>query len=138
MLITRTGEFIPGGFLFQDPRTGMTFKDGGFYSVVSQIQRHRQANPRLYPIDDGKWLDYDSICQELDDYSCLRLGNDPHWCSGGTPAPKNPKKVGYTVTMPTPCTQCGGTNGTEIVCATCGGRKVTGWKCVACGFIKGK
>jgi hypothetical protein len=138
-LINRKGEFAPGGWLFVDPRTGMTFKDGTFESVVGQIQRHRLANPRIYPVTDGKWMDLDFIGNELEAFTCQRLGNDPHWCiNGEVRMNKSVKNTGNTVKMPTPCAKCGNDMGIERLCPSCGGRRLVGYSCVQCGHLQSK
>lgn len=53
-----------------------------FDTVVRQIQQHRVANPRFAQ----KWAtDIESIGNELDLFTCIRIANNPNYCTGGSP-----------------------------------------------------
>ncbi len=136
-LIRRQGDFPPSGYIYTDPRTGMTFDgNGGFDFTVHAIAMHRKANPKLYPPDDLKELDQDYIATLLEQYTCARLNNSSQWCkrSDGVVIMKI-KEPGDVITLKVPCPNCGGTMGTERLCSTCSGRRVTGYVCNQCNFL---
>jgi len=88
MLKSRT-TWPPGGWEFLEPATqwkaprGLTFEQ-----TVEAIIRHRRAN-RQHKLS----TDFDVVSQQLDDYTCARLGNNPFYC-----APDNP--ASFTVPLP--------------------------------------
>jgi hypothetical protein len=70
--------FPPGGWQFFQPETNW-FPPGGltFDQTVDAIIKHRNANPRFdLPNDVG------SVSAELDEFTCLRIRNDPNYCDG--------------------------------------------------------
>ena len=75
--------FPPGGFKFYEPRTGWEAMGGlDFDQVVAAIIKHRQANPRFA----NEWaLDPTDVANELDLYTCARIGNNPDYCNGESP-----------------------------------------------------
>lgn len=77
-------QFPPGGFQFFEPKTGWRSSPGfTFDQVVEEIIRHRMANPRFA----SQWnTDFDLVADELDTYTCVRIGMDPNYCSGGSPS----------------------------------------------------
>lgn len=54
---------------------GLPFED-----AVRAIIRHRQANPHI-SLQHGLSTDFEMVADELDNYTCLRLGGNPHYCS---------------------------------------------------------
>lgn len=131
-LIRRDGPLPPGGFHFTDPRTGFRFPpmDGGFDEQVSRIIRHRRANPRLYPPEQTSFLNPVSVANELDLYQCLRLGNNPKFCTDGA-IPVKPDRL----TRPSNrlCPRCN-TAMIEVLCPTCGSPRTIAHKCPSCGL----
>lgn len=76
-------QFPPGGFVFFEPKTNWRSSPGfTFEQTVEEIIRHRLANPRFAT----QWnTDFDSVADELDAYTCVRISMDPNYCSGGSP-----------------------------------------------------
>lgn len=134
----REGQFPAGGFYFKDAKTGMEFKEGDFYSVVRLIIAHRKANPRLYPTEQFHLLDFVCVGNELDAYTCSRLGNDPRFCESGEPLKLIPAADAKLVTMGKPCYMCGNATGWETICPTCSGRRLNGYICQKCSSPLGK
>jgi hypothetical protein len=119
--------FPPGGWPYQDERTGMKFDSmaGGLDDRVLQVRQHRRANPNQYPNP----ADYDSglIRQQIIDYACERR---PELC-GGDEIPKaaNPAAVRQSAD----CPKCGSpSNATPTYCSSCSGNRVKFWTC-SCG-----
>jgi Mb-OB3b family methanobactin precursor len=76
----------PGGFQFRQPQTGWTAPTplgSTFDQTVELIIRHRLNNPRF-----NLSTDWEEVSQELETFTCARLGNDPHWCMGSSIAQK--------------------------------------------------
>lgn len=130
-LRSRTGAFPPGGFQFKDPRTGLKFEHGDFKDVVSQIIKHRQANPRIYPKDFPESFDFNTVSNILDSYTCDRLKNSPKWCISGEPEPVDVSGLELML-LPSPCYKCHCNQGYEIICKSCAGRRRTGFYCRDC------
>jgi predicted RNA-binding Zn-ribbon protein involved in translation (DUF1610 family) len=134
-LIYRNGEFPPNGFEFIDPRTG--FKIGGtdsnFDETVRKIIQHRLANPKIYPPTDARCLTADFVSDELDTYTCNRLGNSPSYCKD-----MDERKVfipPFTIQKPAnACPKCGETDAKPRFCQTCAGSRILGFICSKCGF----
>lgn len=130
-LRNRNGEFPAGGHLFIDPRTGMTFEHGDFNDITSQIQKHRMANPKVYPPSEPELLSPHHIGIQQEFFTCMRLHNDPRHCESGEPVPVNTNGLTLMV-MSAPCPKCGCKTGFQIICKTCQGRKRTGFYCENC------
>lgn len=130
-LIRRDGAMPPGGYYFQDPKTGMKFEgmSATFAEQVGTIISHRMANPKIYPATEPQFLNWDSVANELDVYTCTRLGNHPSFCfdPNSKPAANVPRIVVAE------CPKCRGAL-IERTCPTCAGRRVIGWKCSKCGY----
>lgn len=77
-MLIKPNELPPGGFSYIQTDTGMRF-DGmrSFKEVCIEIKKHRLAN-------NLKRASMTEIAEDLDKYTCGRLGNDPRWCSTGT------------------------------------------------------
>jgi len=75
--------FPPNGFKFYEARTGWSVAGGlDFDQVVASIIKHRLANPKFA----NEWAtDTITVADELDNYTCQRIGNDPNYCDGGSP-----------------------------------------------------
>lgn len=88
-LISRS-KFPPGGWRFIQPQTRWStpFPMGeDFNKNVERIIQHRKNNPRF-----NLPTDFDTVAEELDRYTALRLNNDPAWVVSGqkkTIAPKH-------------------------------------------------
>ena len=136
-LKVRNGPFPPKGYWFKDPRTGMVFEHGDFKDVVSQIIKHRQANPRLYPKDELASFDFSAVSQQLDEATCSRLNNNLKWCESGEPIPVDVSDLELML-MPRACPKCGCSQGYQILCKTCSGRRVTGYYCHDCKELVAK
>lgn len=137
-LINKQGPYPPGGYPFVDPRTGMKFNgmEAGFYEQVSKIQRHRLANPNLYPRNEVGYLGYNNIATELDQYQCARLGNHPQFCSDSAAAPTTrPGRELRTQPSDVNCPRCGNRM-VGVGCQTCVSFKLQHYHCNACGFDK--
>jgi hypothetical protein len=129
-LIRRDGAMIPGGYPYTCPRTGMKFDGfdaGGFGDQVLRIVKFRQTNKHLF--HEPEWTNADFVGNQLDEYQCLRLGNDPRFCYDGTLPPVTILKASVSSRT---CPICN-VNLLEKLCSTCGGRKITGYTCPECG-----
>lgn len=69
----------PQGWLYYQPQTNWTSTFGlTFWQVVDQIREMRLKNPRFA----AQWTtDRNAIADELDFFTCVRLHNDPRWCT---------------------------------------------------------
>lgn len=69
----------PQGYLYYQPQTNWTSTFGlTFWQVVDQIRDMRLKNPRFA----GQWsTDRNAIAEELDFFTCVRLRDDPRWCT---------------------------------------------------------
>ena len=135
-LTHRNGDFPPNGFEFTDPKTG--FKIGGtsanFDETVKQIIQHRLANPKIYLPSDMRPLSTDFVADELDAYTCNRLGNSPRYCKDMDER-KVVIPVGITIHKPTnACPKCGEKDSKPRFCQTCAGSRILGFICLKCGF----
>jgi len=131
-LIRRDGAFLPGGYPYIDPKTGMRF-DGmecGFDEQVQRIIKHRLANPNLYPASDPQFLSTTKVADVLDEYQCDRLGRSDQYCVGEGAAQKN-LSPSYLVNTLGKCS-CGG-EWEERYCPTCSSKRLVGWTCKVCG-----
>lgn len=84
-LITRRTH-APGGWQYFQPQTHWHVPNPmlEWDVVVRQIQQHRLANPRF----SNLWsTQIEEIEKDLDLFTCIRIANDPHYCTGG-PIPK--------------------------------------------------
>lgn len=123
---------LPGGYPFMDPRTGLKFDGfdaGGFGDQVHRIIKHRSLNPRHYPSDDLKWLNFEEVCIELEVYQCLRLGGDKRFCVDPDVSEAEAAKTSHATGI---CRFCGGEL-KERLCPTCSGHRVIGYQCLKCG-----
>lgn len=129
-LIRRTGAMLPGGYPYTDPKTGMKFDGfdaGGFGDQVLRIIRHRMANKARYPATEPQFLDEAFVANQVDEYQCLRLGNDPRYCQDESQPGINLPAV----TADSKC-QCGGAL-LPRYCPTCKGQRIIGYICGVCG-----
>lgn len=75
MLKSRT-TWPPKGWIYTEAATGWNAPTGlMFDQVVEAIIKHRMANKQ-----HRLSTDYDVVAQQLDDFTCARLGNHPSWC----------------------------------------------------------
>lgn len=84
--------FPPGGFAYFQPQTSWAAPSGAtFDEVVNALINHRQSNPRF-----NLPTDRDTVAMELDEFTCLRIGNDPNYCVtvGG------PEKKAHSPSLP--------------------------------------
>ena len=128
MIIRSSAGFIPGGFLYEDPRTPSAVWNESHFTlddVAARVQTFRLANPKVYP--EPQWTDYAFIRQQVVDFNCRRIGFDPNYCmefnktKPSAPVPASDRK----------CPKC------QIVleptfCPTCSGRRITGYHCPSC------
>ena len=129
MITIRTNiGMIPGGFMYQDPRTpAMKWDDTHSFleDRVREVITFRAANPSLYP--EPEWTNSLYVRAQIETYNCERLGNDGRYCiEDAPPAPSAPSIVAPRIS---PCCSV------EIVpvfCPTCSGRKITHYKCPNC------
>ena len=85
MLITRR-KTPPGGWKFRQAETRWENPmplAGSFEEAVERIIKHRQANPRF-----NLPTDFETVSTELDNFTCLRLNNDPKQCTDAGGAAK--------------------------------------------------
>lgn len=76
--------FPPGGFVFFEPKTNWSSRPGAtFEETVQEIIKHRLANPRLA----SQWnTDFKLVADELDEYTCVRIGLNEAYCTPGFPS----------------------------------------------------
>lgn len=77
MPLKSTNTLPPGGFLFTEKSTGFSVsKMMPFPYVVRELVAHRKLNnlPRATP---------DEAAYDIEEFNCLRLGNDAQYCIGG-------------------------------------------------------
>lgn len=76
MALKTTNTYPPAGFLYTEPSTGYRPNPmQSFNSVVADLVRHRKGNnlPRAT---------FAEASEDIQNATCLRLGNDPNWCTG--------------------------------------------------------
>lgn len=89
MLKSRT-MWPPGGWQYFEPATGWKAPVGlTFQQVVARIIQHRLANKQHRLSTDP-----DVVAQQLDDFTCARLNDNPSWCANLTVPPS------FTVPLP--------------------------------------
>lgn len=123
------GRFPPQGFPYTDKRTGHVFDAtaGDLTYRVADVQKHRRANPHVYP--DAQDLNADFIRQEIIDFMCNK---NPSLCSDvdlslvAPPAPESPKPSH-------PCVRCQSWDLKPNYCLSCGGNRISDWTCNSCG-----
>lgn len=93
-LKNRNHPFPPGGYAFFQPQTNWHSTAGlTFDQTVDEIIRHRLANPR----HSHAWTtERAEIEAELDNYTCVRIANDPNYCTGGQGLIRRPFVAGPT------------------------------------------
>lgn len=103
MRIRDRNTWPTGGWIFYQPETNWWAPDpmsNSFNSQVTNIIGHRSKNPRFNLSTDRTVVEND-----LDQYTCARLGNNPQWCMGkGAFANESDaqKKTGTTIHNPKP------------------------------------
>jgi hypothetical protein len=119
---------IAGGYPYTDPKTGMKFDGfdaGGFGDQVLRVRAHRVANPKIYlPGDVALTVEY--IANQIDEYQCLRHGNNPRYCLD-----ENQPALPASVASDRACS-CG-EKLNPVYCPTCSGQKITHYICPKCG-----
>jgi hypothetical protein len=129
MMTLRSNTGFPsGGIIYEDPRTP-TAKWLDDHTAVDDRAREiivfRLANPSIYP--EPAWTDFNFVRQQVVDYNCQRLGNDPNYCLEVKPKGGSaPATVAARL-----CPDCN----IEIVpdfCPTCSGKRITGYHCPTC------
>lgn len=124
----------PGGIRFVDPRVpAMRWLDDHttLTERIKEVIRFRLNNPTVYDqVKDGAAFDMHAVGEEIINYNCSRIGNDPNWCYDekksqvNIPAPSVVPEIKV-------CAACG----TQLIpryCKTCGGNKINGWDCPKC------
>lgn len=77
MPLRTVNTFPPGGFRYQQKETG--FKPAPmvpFQNVVNEVLDHRKGNALARATRA-------EVEQDIHDFNCARLGNDPRWCDNG-------------------------------------------------------
>jgi hypothetical protein len=125
---------MPGGIPYRDPRVSEKHFPGMQVASVEEqariVIRWRLQNPKVYPPEDGKWLNMDYVIEEIINYQRQRLGNDKKYFKDGTVlngvlVPK--------VVEPSMACSCGSTEADPVYCPTCRGKRIIGFKCRSCG-----
>ena len=134
MMKLRSGTgYPPGGYQFSDTRGGKLWDDchTTFDERVAEVIKFRSQNPKLYPLDEegGKYLNRDSVAQEITTFNCSRLGNNPNFCFDGTSMSRNVNETMGVPFEPKKC-ECG-TVMLPRLSACCGGKQA-GWDCPSC------
>lgn len=112
MLISRR-SFPPNGFRFFEPKTGWPKNPIGYFAgkhfdqVVEEVIQHRLKNPRWA----NQWAtDFETVANEVDNYTSFDIGMDPNYCTGGV-APSFPQSP------PPPLSSGQNANGVGVVVA---------------------
>lgn len=130
----KNNGMMPGGLQFIDPRAGgMKWTDThtGLGERIQQVIKFRRNNPQIYnPVTDGAAFDFEQVGNEIINFNCSRIGNDPNWCYDQT---KSQMNVGKPTARPVDnkCSNCG----CQLVprhCKTCAGAKIIGYDCPQC------
>ncbi len=127
-LIRHNGPHPPGNFPYECPKTGRKFPgDGGIRDTAMAVTQLHLANPKIFtgPRD----MDFDYVLEMVDCFQCLRLGNDPRFCTNGKAGAVHPA----IKTISKFCPSCG-TAMNEKFCPTCSSRRLIGAVCPKCGF----
>jgi len=127
------GAFPHNGWPFKDAKTGFICKgyEGTPAMHAVKIIAHRRANTHIYPRDESKWFDQQSVIQEI---YAQKAATHPHLFKGHPDVQITPQADRIVSRVLAPTNQCCGANEfEEILCRTCGGRKVVGFKCKKCG-----
>lgn len=130
------GGFPPGGFPFQDKRTGKKF-DGMSADLKLQamnVIQHRRGNMRLYPATEGMAFNSDAVQQEILEQVCANHRGICVEQVKSLPMSRNFAVVKSNKS----CPKCGNTDLTPKYCKTCSGSKIRGWTCDKCGTEVGK
>jgi hypothetical protein len=125
-MIRNNVGLLPGGFIYTDPKTGYKWDDTHSFleDRVKQVLQHRLGNPTIFT--DALWLGAGFISQQIQDYNCGRLGNDPSYCYDANPP------VVKSLGTAKKCTDCG-VDLNPVMCKSCGGSKINGYSCPSCG-----
>ena len=126
----RGSRWPQGGWPYRDERTGMFFdpNHGDMRDKIPAVQKHRRANPHIYPPHDTQYFDPEFIRAQIEEYMCRQK---PQLCGDGA-IPYKPV-VNVIVTPTTPCSGCGAVNYEAEFCKSCGGSKIQNFKCKDCG-----
>jgi hypothetical protein len=128
MTIRNNTGLMPGGIIYDDPRTpAATWNDGHTFldERAQQVITFRRANPSIYP--EPEWTNHAFVVQQLVEFNCRRIGFNPEYCMDSTPAAPAP-----AVAQPErKCPECG-TALIPVYCQTCGGAKINSWSCQSC------
>lgn len=75
MTLNSRAKVVPGGWIYTQAGTNFNIRSmGGFNDALAELVAHRVANrlERSSPVE---------AAADLDEAQCVRLGNDPAWCS---------------------------------------------------------
>ena len=137
MLRRTEGVFPPGGFQFTDGVTGKKYLSGGttFANLLTEIKRDRSANPRL--VASPQMLEIPFIAVEVSQQICVKLGNDPRYCSDGSqPSRPASQSQGRIMTSEPKlvegmaCRFCRALTVVQSTCVSCGAK--TTFRCTSC------
>ena len=135
MILRENVGMCPGGLIFIDPRVPAAkwMDDHTFLEErVQQVIKFRAANPNIYPLSDGKFLDPDYVRNEITVYNCTRLGNNSQWCLDEKAIKTQP-----VAPKAEKICSCGGELKPKM-CPTCGMPKIIGYTCKVCGKEYGR
>lgn len=119
-------RFPPGGYPYQDEKTGKVFDAmaGGLDDRVRQVREHRLANKHIFT--DQSWFDTGFIRNQIVEYMCNRR---PELCIEGLKAAiPNPAKTVVDAT----CPKCQSKDVAPKYCQSCGGSKIEAFVCNQC------
>ncbi len=123
----RGSRHPPGSYPYQDPMTGFNYpNDGGMTDRIAAVQKHRRANPTVYPPSDAEKFDAQFIQGQIESYICERR---PELC-GEAPALR--AHITHVELPSDACVKCGHTNWEAVYCRSCGGSRVEGYRCKNC------
>lgn len=118
----------PGGIIYEDPRiqSAKWTDDHTFLDErTSEVIKFRAANPNIYP--EPEWTQTAFVRQQITDFNCQRLGNNPSYCL----EERTLKSVPFVPRAARLCPDCS----VEIVpkyCPSCAGKRLIGYECPTC------
>lgn len=127
-LIRHNGPHPPGNFPYECPKTGRKFSgDGGIKDTAMAVTQFHLANPKIFT--DPTDMDFEKVLRDVDCFQCLRLGNDPRFCTNGKSGSVQPAMK----TLSKLCPNCG-VKLNEKYCPTCSSRRLIGAECPKCHY----